>query len=78
MSKFEILLNSKIEKENMHFNDLTKEIEYNDYRKLFFEHRSFNVPSIMIAFITISLFLFLGYKFFYENTITYAEIVLYL
>lgn len=78
MSKFEILLNNKIDVENEKFSELIKQASYYDGRKMVYEHWGFNVPTIMISIITISLFLFLGYKFFYQNDITYAEIVLYL
>lgn len=78
MSKFEILLNGKIMEENQRFDALVRETLYYDGKKMFYEHWSFNVPSIMLSVVTISLFVFLGYKFFYHGAITYAEIVLYL
>ena len=78
MSKFEVLLNHKIEVENKRFSRLSDQMAYYDIRKMFYEHWGFNTPTIMIAFITISLFLFLGYKFFYLNDVTYTEVVLYL
>jgi ABC-type multidrug transport system fused ATPase/permease subunit len=78
MSKFEILLNNKITEENQRFDALVSQTLYYDGKKLFYEHRSFNVPTIMLSVVTISLFVFLGYKFFYHGAITYAEIVLYL
>ncbi len=78
MSKFEVLLNDKIDLENKKYSALVDQISYYDSKKMFYEHRGFNTPTIMIAIITISLFLFLGYKFFYQNDITYAEVVLYL
>ncbi len=78
MSKFEILLNDKIDVENQKFSELVEQTSYYDGKKMIYEHWGFNIPTIMISLITISLFLFLGYKFFYQNDITYAEIVLYL
>ncbi len=78
MSKFEILLHDKIDSEHQAYKKVVDEMEYYDKKKNFYEHWSFNAPSIMLALITVSLFVLLGYKFFYQNTVQYADIVLYL
>ena len=78
MSKFEILLNGKIAEENKIYSWIIDEMSLYDNKKNFYEHWSFNTPSIMLAIITVSLFLLLWYRFFYQNTIMYADIVLYL
>lgn len=78
MSKHEILVNKKIDEENNKLIHKIDQVEYFDLKKQRYEHVWFNVPTFWLAFISIFLFGLLGYKFFYENTITYAEIVLYL
>ena len=78
MSKHEILVNKKIDEENNILTDKIDQVQYFDLKKHSYEHIGFNIPTFWLACISIFLFGLLGYKFFYENTITYAEIVLYL
>lgn len=78
MSKNEILINNKIADENKKVWDVIEKVKYFDLKKHFYEHIWFNIPSVSLALITIFLFCVLGYKFFYNNAITYWEIVLYL
>lgn len=78
MSKIDILLNNKINLENNKYINMLDEAKNYDTRKQVYEHIGFNVPTLCIALITVSLFLVLGYKFFFEQAISYADIVLYL
>ncbi len=78
MSKFEILMNNKIEIENSKLEELVHRTQEIEVKKHFYEHIGFNIPTVSIACITIWLFLFLGYQYFYQGSINYASVVLYL
>ncbi len=78
MSKHEILVNQKIDEENQKLYDKIEQTKYFDLQKHRYEHIGFNIPTFGLACIAIFLFGFLGYKFFYDNTIAYSQVVLYL
>lgn len=78
MSKHEILVNQKIDEENKKLYDKIEQTKKFDLKKHKYEHIGFNIPTFGLACIAIFLFGFLWYKFFYDNTIAYSQVVLYL
>lgn len=78
MSKYEILMNRKLSQELTVLEDKINKSEYCDLKKHAYEHIGFNIPTIFLSIISIVLFLLLWYKFFYMQSVTYAEIVLYI
>lgn len=78
MSKFEILMNNKVSAEIETTSKIFSDIKTVDMKKNYYEYIWFNVPTTTITTITIGLFLFLGYNYFFQWNISYADIVLYL
>ncbi len=78
MSKFEILVNNKITVEANNLGDIFHKVQAVDVKKNHYEYIGFNVPTVTITIITIGLFLLLGYNYFFQWNISYADIVLYL